>query len=246
MDIAARRTTTARRTSWSVVVLLLAALGLTTAPTASAVAGRTLRVEAPATVVAGVPFEVTVTVVNPVGKVSRAYQGTLELDTDDPLVRALPDRYTFTRTDRGTHTFTGVTLVGTGTHRIEVADVRRDRVRGSDVVRVANAGATLQGQVLANFDPVSGGIVTVYDAVTGLAVGSGPANIGDNNYSITGLPAGDIKVGAVVPGPYEPDFANNKDTLAEADVFTLRPGETLVQGWGAEDFGPYLDVQPIF
>jgi hypothetical protein len=229
------------------VVLLLAALGLTTAPTAWAAGGRTLSVEAPATVVAGVPFDVTVTVVNPAGKVARAYQGTLVLTTDDPLVRALPERYTFTRADRGTHTFTGVTLVGTGTHRIEVQDVRRDRVRGADVVEVTNAGATLQGQVLSGFDPVQGGFVTVYDAVTGLAVGSGPANIEDNHYSITGLPAGDIKVGAVVPGGrYEPDFANDRDTLAEADVFTLRPGQTLVQSFRAEDFGPYLDVEQIF
>jgi hypothetical protein len=119
-------------------------------------------------------------------------------------------------------------------------------VRGSDVVRVTNAGATLQGQVLADFDPVLGAYVTVYDAVTGLPVGSGRANIEDNHYSITGLPAGDIKVGAVVrAGGYEPDFANDKDTLAEADVFTLHPGRTLVQGWGPEDWGPYLDVNPI-
>jgi hypothetical protein len=248
MDVAqARRQATRRRRAWWAVVALLAALGLTTAPTASAAAGRTLLVEAPATVVAGVPFDVTVTVVNPVGKVARAYQGTLEFSTDDALVRALPDRYTLTRADRGTHTFTGVTLVGTGTHRLEVEDVRRDRVRGSDVVTVTNAGATLQGQVLSEFDPVTGGFVTVYDAVTGLVVGTGPANIEDNHYSISGLPAGDIKVGATVPtGGYEPDFANDRDALEDADVFTLRPGQTLVQSFREEDFGPYLDVEPIF
>ena len=182
----ARQGTAARRTAWwSVVVLLIAGLGLVAAPSASATGWRTLALRAPSTVVAGVPFDVTVTVLNAAGRPAVAYRGTVRLATDDPLVRTLPGAYTFTRTDRGTHTFTG------------------------------------------------------------LALKSGPADIDGYHYRITGLPAGDIKVGAVVPGPYEPDFANDRETLAQADVFTLSPGVTLVQSWEPEDFGPYLDVEPI-
>ncbi|KQT02447.1 hypothetical protein ASG23_03785 [Cellulomonas sp. Leaf395] len=229
---------------WSVVVLLVAGLGLIAAPPASATGWRTLALRVPAAVVAGVPFDVTVTALNAAGRPATAYRGTVRFATDDVLVRTLPDAYTFTRADRGTHTFTGLTLVGTGPHRLIARDVSH-RLNDVDRVLVENAGAAIEGQVLSGFDPVEGGIVTVYDAVTGLALTTGPANIDGYYYRIAGLPAGDVKVGAVVPGPYEPDFANDRDTLAQADVFTLSPGGTLVQSWEPETFGPYLDVQHI-
>lgn len=234
----------ARRTAWwSVVVLLVAGLGLVAAPSASATGWRTLALRGPATVVAGVPFDVTVTVVDRSGAPAAGYRGTVRFSTSDALVRALPGTYTFTAADAGTHTFTGLTLVGTGTQRLAVRDVRHHRLHDVDRVRVISAGAAVEGQVLSGLDPVQGGFVTVYDAVTGRVLGSGPADIDGFSYRITGLPAGDIKVSAVVPGPYEPDFANDRDTLAEADVFTLQPGVTLVQSWDPESFGPYLDVR---
>jgi len=225
-------------------VLVLTGLSFVGAPSASATGSQSLRLRAPAAVVAGVPFDVTVTV-RSAGRHSTPYLGTVSFTTDDALVRSLPAAYTFSPADRGSHTFTGVTLVGTGKHRLAVRDTTSPRLRDVDRVWVANAGAALEGQLLAGFDPVEGGTVTVYDAVTGAALKSGPANIDGYMYRITGLPAGDIKVGAVVPGPYEPDFANDKDTLEQADVFTLTPGVTLVQSWEPENFGPYLDVQEI-
>ncbi|WP_456786065.1 hypothetical protein [Cellulomonas sp. P5_C5] len=236
----------ARRTAWwSVVVLLVAGLVLVAAPSASATGWRTLALRVPATVVAGVPFDVTVAVLNAAGRPATAYRGTVRFATDDVLVRTLPEAYTFTRADRGTHTFTGVTLVGTGPHRLVARDSSSRRLHDVDRVLVADAGAAIEGQVLSGLDPVAGGTVTVYDAVTGLALRSGPADIDGYRYRITGLPAGDITVGAVVPGPYQPDFANDRDTLAQADVFTLSPGTTLVQSWEPESFGPYLDVQHL-
>jgi len=239
------RHTTARRTVgwWSVAVLVLAGIGLVAAPPAAAT-GRApaVTLSAPARVVAGVPFDVTVHV-KPAARHGKPYVGTVRFSTDDRLVRALPRAYTFTRADRGTHTFTGVTLVGTGKHRLTVRDTRHPRLHDSARLRVLDARAAIEGQVLSHFDPVEGGVVTVYDAVTGIALKSGPADIFGNYYRIEGLPAGDVKVGAVVPGPYAPDFANDRDTLAEADVFTLHPGETLEQSWDDDPFwGPYLDV----
>lgn len=242
-----RLRTAARRTAgWSAAVLLVAGLALVAAPPASATGrGATLTMAAPASVVAGVPFDVTVTV-RSAGRHPSPYVGTVRFSTDDVLARALPADFTFTPADRGTHTFTGVTLVGTGKHRLTVADTAHRRLRDTDRIRVTDAGAAVEGQVLSGLDPVEGGVVTVYDAVTGLALRSGPADIDGYQYRITGLPAGDVKVGAVVAGPFEPDFANNRDTLALADVFTLTPGTTLVQSWDPEPFwGPYLDVQRI-
>ncbi|MDM7830673.1 hypothetical protein [Cellulomonas edaphi] len=235
-----------RSATWCAVLLLVAALGLAAAPPAAATGWRTtLALHGPGTVVAGVPFAVTVAAVGPRGRIDHAYRGMVRFGTGDTLARALPARYSFTRADRGRHTFTGVTLVGTGTTWLTVRDVRRGWRHDTDPVRVANAGAALEGQVLSELDPVEGGIVTVYDAVTGLAVGSGPADTDGYRYRITGLPAGAVKVGAVVPGPYAPDFANDRNTLAEADVFVLSPGATLVQSWEVADFGPYLDVRPL-
>ncbi|MFC8191705.1 hypothetical protein ACFUMH_08600 [Cellulomonas sp. NPDC057328] len=228
----------------TVVAVLVAATALV-APPATAHGRTTLDVDAPAHVVAGVPFDVTVTVRDR-GRPATGYRGTVELSTDDPLVRALPPAHTFTAADAGTVTFTGVTLVGTGRHRVEAQDVHRPRLDGADRVRVRDAGAAIEGQVLSGLDPVEGGQVTVYDAVTGHVLATGPADIEGYHYRITGLPAGAVKVGAVVPGPYEPDFANNRDTLEEADVFVLQPGQTLVQSWETETFGPYLDVQFVW
>lgn len=241
------RTATRRMAGWSAAALVVAGLGLVAVPPAAATGrGPALTVDAPRTVVAGVPFDVTVTARH-AGRHPSPYVGTVRFSTDDPLARALPADYTFTPADRGTRTFTGVTLVGTGTHRLTVRDTAHRRLRDTDRIRVTDAGAAIEGQVLSGFDPVEGGVVTVYDAVTGLALASGPADIDGYHYRITGLPAGDVKVGAVVPGPYEPDFANNQDTLAQADVFTLSPGVTLVQSWDPEPFfGPYLDVERIW
>lgn len=237
-----RRSTLLRIAWWSVAVIVG---GLAAAPSASAAPrGPDLVLDTPSTAVAGVPFDVTVTV-RKAGRHSPPYVGTVRFASDDTLARALPAEYTFTAADRGRHTFTGVTLVGTGSHRLTVQDTGNHRLRDRDRVRVRNAGAAIEGQVLSSMDPVAGGTVTVYDAVTGLALASGPADINENYYRITGLPAGAVKLGAVVPGPYAPDFANDRDTLAQADVFLLSPGVTLVQSWDAEPWGPYLDVQRI-
>jgi hypothetical protein len=244
MDRARRRRHAGARgtASGAVVVLLLAALGLVVAPTATAAGGR-IAIDAPATVVAGVPFDVTVTAVDATGEVARGYRGTVRFSTNDRLVRVLPGRYAFTEADSGTHTFAGVTLVDTGQHRIKVGDVARPRLRDAASVEVANAGATLEGEVLAGLDPIEGAVVTVYDAVTGRRLAKAPADICCYRYSITGLPAGDIKVGAVKRGSdLLPDYANDQDTLEDADIFTLAPGQTLEQSWEAEDFGPYLDL----
>lgn len=252
MAAGGRRLTAVRRAGWwSVAVLALVGLVLGAAPPAAAGGrgpGATLRLSAPTLVVAGVPFDVTVTV----HQAGRPYVGTVRFSTDDPLVRSLPADYTFTRADRGTHRFEGVTLVGTGHHRLAVRDTRNRGLADTDPVRVANARAAVRGTVLSTMDPIYGpSTVTVYDAVTGKALKSGRTDDQGEEYLVTGLPAGAVKIGAVCDGippeyVYEPGFANNRDTFAEADVFHLRPGHTLRQSWDLEPFfGPYLDLDRI-
>jgi len=251
----------------------------------------------------------------------------------------VPGPYRFTSADQGVHRFTGVTLVASGARRIDVVDTSWPTLRGSDTLTVTNAGVTVWGSVLYDFDPfgfaarvdlvdsVSGkrlrtvaldpwesgfrfaglpagaftirvtspgfvtapatGVrvgplapgqdsgwtevemvdnpadqaaiegqvlsqmdpipvqawVTVYAAATGLSLGGTRTDV-DGHYRIEGIPPVAVVIEAHAPG-YEAGWANDKDSLAEADVFTLVSGKTLVQSWDPESFGPYLDLNPV-
>lgn len=102
--------------------------------------------------------------------------------------------------------------------------------------------AAVEGQVLSHMDPVGGATVAVLDAATGRVLRSVRLAEDQDEYRIGGLAAGDVKVRATKPG-YLPDFANNRDTFAEGDVFTLRSGVTLRQTWTPEA-DLYLDLEP--
>jgi len=100
----------------------------------------------------------------------------------------------------------------------------------------------VMGQVLGTFDPLEGATVTVYDANTGKALKSVTLGAGQYEYHIGGLPVGPIKVGATAPG-WLPGFADFEPTLAAARVFTLEPGNTLVQAW-SPTVSLYIDLVP--
>ena len=68
-----------------------------------------LQVTAPATVVAGAPFSVTVTAMYQ-GKVDTMINGPIHFTTTDPAAH-LPTLYVFTTADAGSHTFTDLMLV---------------------------------------------------------------------------------------------------------------------------------------
>jgi hypothetical protein len=71
---------------------------------------------APDTTVAGEPFDVTLTALDPYGNVATGFQGTVSFGSSDPQADLPPD-YTFTPTDQGTHTFS-VTLYTAGSQTI--------------------------------------------------------------------------------------------------------------------------------
>lgn len=101
--------------------------------------------------------------------------------------------------------------------------------------------AAVEGQVLGWMDPLDGATVTVYDAITGAVLGQQVLGEGEYEYHIGGLPPGQVKVGATRPG-WVADFANDRDTLEQADVFTLVAGEPLSQSW--DPMVLYLDLTP--
>lgn len=113
---------------WTVLVVVLASLGLGAAPAAAAdpwvPAGPTvaLAMSAPASVVAGAPFAVTVTARDAAGAVATSYRGTVAFGSDDGRAPVLPAAYTFTAADAGVHTFPAVALHRAGTRTVTVAD----------------------------------------------------------------------------------------------------------------------------
>jgi hypothetical protein len=65
---------------------------------------------APSAAVAGTPFAVTVTALDPYGNADSNYTGSVTFRSTDTHPGVLPSDYTFSSADTGTHTFAGVTL----------------------------------------------------------------------------------------------------------------------------------------
>ena len=88
-----------------------------------------LQVSAPATVVAGAPFNVTVTAMYK-GSRDALIDGPIHFTTTDPAAQ-LPTLYVFTAADAGSHTFAGLTLVTPGNQTVTVSDYDATPIAGS-------------------------------------------------------------------------------------------------------------------
>jgi hypothetical protein len=103
-------------------------------------------VSAPRRVHAGVPFDVTVTAVDPFGQVAVGYTGTVTFSTSDPDRGViLPADYTFTLDGGGVHTFTDTglgetTLITPGDQTITATDTADNTITGSAPVAVNSPG----------------------------------------------------------------------------------------------------------
>ena len=98
---------------------------------------------APPTVMSGMPFDVTVTAVDPFGQVALGYTGTATFSTSDPDPGVvLPADYTFTASDQGTHTFSsGFTLITPGDQTLTATDTSDTTIVGSATVTVTSGGS---------------------------------------------------------------------------------------------------------
>ena len=84
---------------------------------------KTLGVVAPASVSAGVAFNVTVTAKDSLGNTVTNYTGPVHFSTPDTMGPALPIDYTFVAGDHGVHVFTnGVALVTITNQTVTVTD----------------------------------------------------------------------------------------------------------------------------
>jgi hypothetical protein len=90
---------------------------------------------APASVSAGVPFSLTITVQDAYGNVVTGYTGTIHFTSTDNTA-TLPADYTFTVADKGVHTFTGLVLRKRGTQKITITDTLSISLTGSVIENV--------------------------------------------------------------------------------------------------------------
>jgi hypothetical protein len=108
------------------------------------------------TVSSGVPFDVTVTAVDPFGQVALGYTGTVTFSTTDldPGV-VLPADYTFTPDDQGMHTFTNtglgeITLITPGVQMLTATDTTDNTITGSTAVTVTSPHAPEAGRLTSS------------------------------------------------------------------------------------------------
>jgi titin len=78
-------------------------------------------ISGPAGVTRGTAFGITVTAYDAFGNVATGYRGTVKFQSSDGSA-TLPGKYTFTASDNGVHTFTGLVLKKKGTQTITVFD----------------------------------------------------------------------------------------------------------------------------
>ena len=90
------------------------------------------------TSVAGAPFDVTVTALDPYDNVDTNYQGTITFASADPFGATLPADYTFQASDMGTVTFAGgATLYTAGTWDVTATDTDSGIIGTTDVTVTA-------------------------------------------------------------------------------------------------------------
>jgi len=97
---------------------------------------------APATTVAGMSFDVTITALDPYGNVDTNYTGTATFSSSDSDPgRVLPADYTFVPSDQGVHTFaSGFILVTAGPQTLTATDTANAAITGSATVTVQMGG----------------------------------------------------------------------------------------------------------
>jgi hypothetical protein len=175
-------------------------------------------VAVPDTAAAGAPFDVTVTAVDPFGKVAIGYTGTVTFSSADPYGASLPADYTFQPGDAGQVTFPGgATLYTAGTWDVTATDTTTG-ITGSGYVTVTPAPA-VQFIVTAPAQVTSGVpvdlMVTAEDAY---------GNIDTNYQGTVTFSTTDPDPGVVLP-------ANYTFTAADAGVHTFTNtgrGETIL------------------
>jgi len=188
-----------RRIRWLVALAAVVAVALVNSPAAlagEAVAGRgvILTVAAPTTT-AGARFSITVTATDFAGATATGFRGTVGFTSTDLRSPALPGKYSFTATDRGSHTFAGVTLYSAGSRTITATDTRTASITGrSAPIAVSPASAqrfAVSAPATATAGVAATAVVTVKDPYFNVITGyRGTVVITSSDPTPPVLPAG--------------------------------------------------------
>ncbi len=108
-----------------------------------------------ATPIPGVPFSLTVTAQDGANATATGYTGTVHLTSSDGQA-LLPADYVFTSADKGTHTFTNVTLKTLGTQTVTAADTNPVAGFNANVAVTVKQAATHFGLTTSTATPVAG------------------------------------------------------------------------------------------
>ena len=92
-------------------------------------------ITAPTSVTADTRFTLTVKVEDAYGNVVTGYRGTIHFSSTDSTA-SLPRNYTFSATDQGVHTFTGLILRKTGRQKITITDTLNSSLTASVIIDV--------------------------------------------------------------------------------------------------------------
>ncbi|HEX2062632.1 MAG TPA: invasin domain 3-containing protein, partial [Thermoanaerobaculia bacterium] len=127
-----------------------------------------LLLTAPANVVAGEPFSITVTARDSAGNPTSTYLGTVRF-TSNATAATLPPNYTFQPSDNGTHTFTAVVLRNIGARTITVTDTSNASLTSTANVRVQGTTTTT---LTSSANPARAGVaITLTATVSTTATG---------------------------------------------------------------------------
>jgi hypothetical protein len=89
----------------------------------------------PAGVKGAKAFSITITALDAYGNIATGYRGTVQLASSDKSA-TLPSNYTFTASDNGVHTFTGLILRKKGLQTISVSDASNNSILGTSNINV--------------------------------------------------------------------------------------------------------------
>jgi streptogramin lyase len=143
---------------------------------------------APAIVAGDSPFAVTLTVLDAFGNQATGYQGTVHFSSTDPQA-TLPDDYTFTAADRGSHRFS-VTLHSAGQQTLTVQDTVNGALSIDHDVHVSRTVwlvTSFYGNSVLRYDSETGAYIdTLVTQGAGGLIGPHDAVIGpDGNVYVT-------------------------------------------------------------
>ncbi|MDB5387941.1 MAG: hypothetical protein JWM11_3587, partial [Planctomycetaceae bacterium] len=177
------------------------------------------------TTAAGTSFNVTVTALSASNAVVTGYVGSIQLNSTD-AAGVLPATFTFTTSDKGVHTFTGLVLKTAGAQTIQATDASNSSLMGSASVTITPAAATHLLFLQSPVNVVSGVVISpavkveVLDAYGNLVTS-------DSQHVVT-IAIGANPSSGVLNGTLSATVSGGVATLSSLSINQVGSGYTLV------------------